>query len=157
MASKDEASSPARSDRPSAIDAKGLDTLLGFHLRTAQVAFQSRFDRAVSATSLSQIQFAVLWLIDANPGCSQIDLAAVIAVDRASMMAIIDRLELRNLVVRKRSSGDRRRRELYLTSEGAAALAASRAGVEQLEANLDERFTPAERAMLVALLGRIRE
>jgi DNA-binding MarR family transcriptional regulator len=139
------------------IDLKGIDQLLGYHLRMAQVAFQRRFDRAVQGAGLSQVQFAVLWLVDANPGASQVDLASVIGVDRAGMMAIIDRLELRNLVVRRRSQADRRRRELYLTEDGARLFARCRIGVEGLERGLRDQLSEREAAALVDVLRRIRE
>ena len=47
---------------------------------------------------LTQKQAAVLWLIQANGGVSQVEVAAALGMDRATMMAVTDRLEDRGFV-----------------------------------------------------------
>lgn len=152
MSSEDD--EPSSGER-AAIDTSWLDQGVGFHLRSAQVGYQRRFEQAAGGAKLSQIQYSVLCLVGANPGASQIDLAAVVGLDRAGIMAVIDRLELRDLVVRTRSKIDRRRRELHLTEAGQAVLDASRKEVGRIEAELSSFYTPAELATLFALLSRI--
>ena len=71
---------------------------------------------------LTQKQCAVLELIAANPQVSQIDMAAALGMDRATMMALVDRLDDRGLVLRTASARDRRRQELSLTGGGKALL-----------------------------------
>jgi DNA-binding MarR family transcriptional regulator len=79
-----------------------LDGLLGYRLRRAQGAMHRDFMAAVASLDLTQKQAATLWLINGNPGVAQVSVATALGMDRATMMAIVDRLEQRNLVVRKR-------------------------------------------------------
>ena len=88
-----------------------LDGLLGYRLRRAQGAMHRDFMAAVASLDLTQKQAATLWLIHSNAGVAQVSVAAALGMDRATMMAIVDRLEERGLVIRKRSSTDRRRQE----------------------------------------------
>lgn len=137
------------------LDLSGLTHLLGYHLRMANLALYRDFMAALRGFDLSQKQTAVLTLIDQNPGCSQIDLAAVLGVDRATMMTIVDRLQDRGLLYRTRSTHDRRRQELYLTDEGRSVLSDAGALIARHEARFTERFTPVELASLKEMLGRI--
>lgn len=104
---------------------------------------------------LTQKQTGVLWLIDANSGVSQIALANELGMDRASMMAIIDRLEERGLVVRKRSAEDGRRQELYVTAKGRKTLAQAKAAIHEHEKWISNRFCAKDLNALVAGLKRI--
>jgi DNA-binding MarR family transcriptional regulator len=145
-----DASTPAR------VDDSGVNTGLGYHLRLAQVAFQDLFDKAMPDEKLSQIQWTVLCLIGDNAGVSQIDLAPVIGVDRAGMMAIVDRLELRDLVVRRRTDDDRRRRALFLTESGQEMVRRYHEGHLRLQGELRKRYSDAEMDALISLLGKLR-
>ena len=49
-----------------------LDGLLGYRLRRAQGAMHRDFMAAVADLELTQKQAATLWLIQANPGVSQV-------------------------------------------------------------------------------------
>ena len=80
-----------------------LDGLLGYQLRRAQGAMHRDFMAAVADFGLTQKQAAALWLIQANGGVSQVEVAAALGMDRATMMAVTDRLEDRGFVMRKRS------------------------------------------------------
>jgi DNA-binding MarR family transcriptional regulator len=139
------------------LDLDGLPDLLGFHVRLAQVAMYRDFAAAMSPLELTQKQGAVLELINANPGVSQVDLAATLGTDRATMMAIIDRLQARDFVVRRRSSGDRRRQELYLTDLGVVIVAKLKRLIAQHERNFTARFTEAELGALMDGLRRIHQ
>ena len=90
-----------------------LDTLLGYHLRRAQGAMHRHYVAIVAELNLTQKQTATLWLIGANPGVSQVSVAGALGMDRATMMQLTDRLEDRELLIRKRSSIDRRRQESH--------------------------------------------
>ena len=131
-----------------------LDGLLGFHLRMASAAVARDFADAMQGLDLTQKQYAVLELIEANTGASQVDLAAILGTDRATMMAIVDRLDARSLLGRRRSASDGRRQVLQLTTAGARLLADAR----QRVAAHDGRFTAAlgnRGATLIALLREI--
>ena len=83
-----------------------LDGLLGYRMRRAQGAMHRDYLAAVVGLNLTQKQTATLWLINGNPGVSQVQIAAALGMDRATMMALVDRLEGRGL--RACASGRRR-------------------------------------------------
>jgi DNA-binding MarR family transcriptional regulator len=139
----------------SGLDLGRLDGILGFHLRMAHVAVYRDFAATMSELGLTQKQLAVMELVDRNPGVSQIDLAQTLGTDRATMMALVDRLELRGIVVRRPSEVDRRRQELRLTASGAALLAAAYARVGEHEKRFLARFSGAELEALLGALKRI--
>lgn len=137
------------------LDLGRLDALLGFHLRMATAALYREFARAMEGTALTQKLFAVLELIDANPKVSQVDISATLETDRATVMALVDRLEERGLVERRRSEDDRRRLRLVLTSSGRSALGDARRRIAAHERAIVARLGPEGAAGLVLRLKRI--
>jgi DNA-binding MarR family transcriptional regulator len=137
------------------LDLDGLPELLGFHLRMAQIAVYRDFSLALADLDLSQKQCATLRLIGANAGVSQVDLAATLGTDRATMMAIIDRLEQRGLILRRRSAIDRRRQELYLTPSGQATLAKAKRAIAEHERRFTSRFSEPQLKALMSALSKI--
>lgn len=133
-----------------------LDGLLGYRLRRAQGAMHRDYVAAVAGLDLTQKQTATLWLIGANPGVAQVSVAAELGMDRATMMALVDRLEARGLVVRKRSAIDRRRQELYLTLRGEKTMRKVKARVLEHEARFKRLFEPAELQELLSALEKFR-
>ncbi|WGM48133.1 hypothetical protein KOAAANKH_03029 [Brevundimonas sp. NIBR10] len=133
----------------------GLDEVLGFHVRQAQGTMHRRLIETLASIDLTQKQAGALWLVGANPGTSQIGIGGALRMDRATTMAIIDRLEGRTLVVRQRSTVDRRRHELYLTPEGQKLLVQVKKLSREHELKFSERFTAEELKSLIDLLGRI--
>ena len=144
-------------DARTLIERSGLSEMAGFRLRLAYVAISRHFSSVMAPLDLTQKQLGVLWLIGANGGVSQVALAGALSMDRASMMAIVDRLEGRELLVRERSKQDGRRQELYLTAKGRKLLAQSRAVMAEHERWITQRFSEGELTGLVESLDRIGE
>lgn len=134
-----------------------LDNLLGYRLRRAQGAMHRDYMAAVAGLELTQKQTAILWLIHANPGVSQGSIAEALGMDRATMMAIVDRLEDRSLVIRKRSKMDRRRQELYLTPGGQDILRKVKTRIARHEERFRSLFTPQELEALLAALQKFQD
>jgi DNA-binding MarR family transcriptional regulator len=133
-----------------------LDSLLGYHLRRAQGAMHRHYVGVVADLNLTQKQTATLWLISANPGVSQVSVAGALGMDRATMMQVTDRLEDRELLIRKRSSVDRRRQELYLTPAGTRLLKKVKARIAEHEEKFKSLFTRTELDSLVAALRKFQ-
>lgn len=131
-----------------------LDAILGLHVRLAHGAIQRHFAENAAGLGLTQKQISVAWLVHANPGIGQADLARRLQMDRATTMAIVHSLERLGLLARARAA-DARRVALRLTDRGSADLAAARAAVAAHEGWLRERFTPEEAETLATLLRRI--
>jgi DNA-binding MarR family transcriptional regulator len=134
-----------------------LDSLLGYRLRRAQGAMHRDFMAALTDLNLTQKQAATLWLVNANPAVSQVSVAAALGMDRATMMALIDRLDDRGLVIRKRSTVDRRRQELYVTPAGQSMLRKAKTRITAHEARFKALFKPAELATLLAALQKFQD
>ncbi len=95
-----------------------LNDLMTYHLRRAQVSAFNNFSEAMSETQVTPGQFGVLTLIASNEGMSQSAVARALGVERSTMVAVIDGLQNRNLVIRKPSKTDRRSNALELSDEG---------------------------------------
>jgi DNA-binding MarR family transcriptional regulator len=134
-----------------------LDGFLGYRLRRAETAMHRDFIAALADLGLTQKQAATLWLINSNPGVAQVSVAAALDMDRATMMAIVDRLEERSLVIRKRSADDRRRQELYLTPAGQSTLRKAKARIAKHEERFTSLFTTAELEFLLSALQRLEK
>uniref|UniRef100_UPI00261B85AA MarR family winged helix-turn-helix transcriptional regulator n=1 Tax=Novosphingobium sp. TaxID=1874826 RepID=UPI00261B85AA len=132
-----------------------LDGIVGFHLRLAHGAVYRHFTETFAALNLTQKQVSVLWLVAAEPGLAQTALSARLQMDRATVMAIVNRLQDRGFVVRGKSAVDGRKQTLHLTPAGHAALAEARTAIAAHEDWLKARFTRAEVRKLIELLARI--
>jgi DNA-binding MarR family transcriptional regulator len=104
---------------------------------------------------LTQKQVSVLWLVDDHPGIAQTDLAQRLQMDRATVMAIVNRLQARDYLERGASAIDKRRQTLNLRPAGQAALRDARKAILEHETWLKGRFNKRELKQLVALLARI--
>lgn len=143
-----ETSAAASPSDPGALALGGLENVLGFQLRLAHTVIQKDFMAALAPLGLTQRQVATLWLIDANEPISQSELAAALQMDRASMLAIIDKLDARGLIRRARSKVDRRRLDLQLTEGGEALLAKARAASVSHEKKFKDLFSEGELLVL---------
>ena len=98
---------------------------------------------------------SLLQLVAANPGASQIELARVMHIDKASLVALLDRAESAGWLNRVRSREDRRRHELVLTPLGESITAKIRKQTVRHEKRYYDRFSSKEISRLVEYLRRI--
>jgi DNA-binding MarR family transcriptional regulator len=154
---RDRKSAPSNNQQKDVLHRNGLDANVGYQLRMAYVAIRRHFETAMERLELTQKQTGVLWLIDANGGVSQIALANELGMDRASMMAIVDRLQERGLIVRKRSSEDGRRQELYVTAKGRKVLSQAKSAIQIHEKWITNRFSAKDLNALVGALKRLSQ
>jgi len=150
----DIADDPAGRGEP--IDLGILPELIGFRLRTAQVAVFQHFNRALATAKISPPQFGTLLLIAANRGISQSAVASALRFDRSTLVQIIDRLEGRGLVVRESSTRDRRSHALRLTARGERLTGELKRAVLAHEETIAATLSPEERAALRDLLARVQ-
>ena len=140
---------------PDEIDLGWLGGTVGLHLRLAQeVAFQA-FARRANGLDASPWRFAVLFLIDANPGLTQGDLAAAIRRNTSSMTPVLDELSRLGYVVRERLESDRRAYTLTLTPAGKAVTAKLMASAIAHEREIDRLVGRAGRSEFILTLKRI--
>lgn len=129
-----------------------LPGLLGYRLRLAQQAVFRDF--AESVQGLSPGRVGLLILIAANPGVTQSRLAEAARRDRSTMVGVLDQLEERGLVERRRGA-DRRTNGLWITRAGRALLGKALRAIARHERRIAARLSPADRRRLLELLGRI--
>lgn len=132
-----------------------LTSLVGFHLRQAQIAVFRDFAVTMGALEITPGLFAVLVLIECNPGLKQSELAKAVHLDRSSVVSVVDNLEQRGLVERRAVANDRRYNALCLTAKGATLLKKLKRRVAAHENRLRRDLDAGERATLVTLLKRI--
>jgi DNA-binding MarR family transcriptional regulator len=138
-------------------DIGAIRDIVGFHIRLAHGAVYRHFTETFSDLDLTQKQVSVLWLVDDHPDIAQTDLAQRMRMDRATTMAIVNRLEARGYVVRGKSPNDGRKQTLNLTAGGSKALAVAKDAIRQHEDWLKSRFTEREVTQLIELLTRIHD
>ncbi|MBS1843999.1 MAG: winged helix-turn-helix transcriptional regulator [Actinobacteria bacterium] len=117
---------------------------------------RSRLDAALGPSELRQRQLVALsYLRDHGPARQQA-LAQSLCMDASSLVCLLNDLEDRDLVARRRDREDRRRGILELTEGGRAALAESDALLAEIDAEILADLDGSERADLRSLLGRLR-
>ncbi|SFG44648.1 DNA-binding transcriptional regulator, MarR family [Novosphingobium sp. CF614] len=134
-----------------------IRNIVGFHIRLAHGAVYRHFTETFSNLDLTQKQVSVLWLIDDHPDIAQTDLAQRMRMDRATTMAIVNRLQARGFLVRGKSTSDGRKQTLNLTDEGHRALVVAKEAIVEHEKWLKSRFTEKEVKTLIEMLARIHE
>lgn len=104
-----------------------------------------------TGSDLTPIQFAALDALRAMDGIDQAGLAAAIAKDRATIGAVVDRLEQKGLIARRPSPRDKRAKVLSLTEQGQAVLAELVPVVDALQRDSLPGLSDAEYRQFLAL------
>lgn len=116
---------------------------------------RSRLDAALGPSELRQRQLVALsYLRDHGPARQQA-LAQSLCMDASSLVCLLNDLEDRDLIARRRDREDRRRGILELTDHGREALAEGDAALDEIDAEILADLDESERADLRALLGRL--
>ena len=129
-----------------------LPGLLGYRSRLAQQAVFRDF--ASSVAELSPGRAGMLLLVEANPGVTQGRLADAVRLDRSTMVGVIDAIEERGLIERRRGA-DRRTNGLWLTRAGRAFVTRLKSRIEMHERRVAAHLTSGERDQLLALLEKL--
>jgi DNA-binding MarR family transcriptional regulator len=147
---------PAAGQRaPADIDLGWLGGTVGFYLRTAQEAAFHAFARRVGDARARPWRFAILALIDGNPGLTQAALARALRRDTSSLTPVLDELCNRGHVIRQRVEHNRRSYALSLSPEGKKAMRDLMVSAIDHERELDRLVGRENRAEFVRTLQRI--
>jgi DNA-binding MarR family transcriptional regulator len=137
------------------VDLGCLPRLLGYNLRRANQSSWRTYVSFIGENKLRPGLFSLLVLTRSNPGIAQIELGTHLGVDKASIVALLDRLERSGLIERRRSTRDRRRQGIFLTEAGVAELDSMLVQVRQLERHMSSRFTKPELEVFLSFLHRM--
>ena len=117
-----------------------LSSNLGYRIRRAQLWVFKDVSRKLAPFDLGPAQFAVLTIIDANPGINQLTIASALSIERAGLGRLVDRLEKQGLVTRSASVANRRYYVLHLTRDGVRLLNRLRPIIAQREKALADKL-----------------
>ena len=137
------------------IDYGGLDDLLGYVLRRAQLAGFEAFHRATAGVDITPPRYTALTIVGANPGLSQTDLGAALGTARSGAMLLTNWFAAHGLAERRRRNGDGRAWGLYLTARGKVLIAKLARRVSAHDAAFAGQLAPRELAQLKKLLGKL--
>ena len=148
--------SPARppagdEEEPPAADEEDFAYLLvqlGFHVAR-------QFSERLAPLGLEPRHVGVLSRLSAHEGLSQQALGERIGLNPTRMVFLVDELEERGLIERRRNAADRRSYALYLTEQGRDTLRQVQAAGNSHQEELGASLTHAERVQLASLLRRL--
>lgn len=114
-----------------------------------------RFEERVRAAGLdlSRPQYRVLIMLDRNPGITQARLAELIDVEKMTVTGLIDRMETRGWVERRRDPNDRRAHSLHLLPPARPIVDRLEAVIAQWQEDTNARL-PAD--VVVRLIGDLQ-
>lgn len=117
---------------------------------------RTRFDQRARARGMTRAQWLILARVEAKPGLSQNELAALLEVEPISVGRLVDRLEARDLLERRPDPADRRIRRLHLLPAAAPVLEEIAKSREVLGAELFDGVDPQARSQMIDALLRMK-
>jgi MarR family transcriptional regulator, lower aerobic nicotinate degradation pathway regulator len=140
---------------PSAGAPKELLASSTFLIKRLGFAAKERSFEAFEGTGLQPFHFAVLALLEEDPRETQAAIADALGYDRSHVVRLLDELEERELVMRKRDPDDRRRHVVKMTPAGRKTLDRLRTLVNEQEEAFLAPLNAAQRATLHELLQKL--
>lgn len=138
------------------IDFDELPSYVGYQVRRTQARIFSEFEATLKDFDFTPGSFGVLTLIRANPGVTQVTLAATFGVDKSTMSPVIFRLEKRGLIRREVLPTDRRCHALFFDEAGEPMFLAAREKVRAFEEGVATRLSKPEQRELARLLVKLQ-
>ncbi len=130
---------------------------LGYLLKHARERLSALSSEALQPLGISGRQLAVMTALLEGEPPSQLEAAQRLAIDRTTMVALLDELEAKGLVERRADAGDRRRNIVALTDLGRRTLVEGTRATDQAEriflASLSSADADQFRRMLQAVVG----
>jgi DNA-binding MarR family transcriptional regulator len=109
---------------------------------------------ALRSVGLTPALFAVLNYLRANDGAIQQQIGSSMGIDPSTMVSLVDQLEHAGLAKRRAHPLDRRAREVLITQKGRRALKRARELAEEVEDDVLQGLSQAERRRLVELMRK---
>ncbi|MGH1471477.1 MAG: MarR family winged helix-turn-helix transcriptional regulator [Cellvibrionaceae bacterium] len=135
------------------VDMSVLESKLGYQVRMADRILNRQFSQNVGMTP---VQYSVFALVASNEGLSQVAIGESLRMDRASTMAIVDKLQLAGLIERRQSPHDKRMQALYLSSQGQKEFKIVESKVKAHDKTFLDTFSAKDAGLLVSLIGQLR-
>ena len=133
-----------------------LRQFVGYHVKRGADAIQSELGRALKPLDLRLLTYSALALIVTNPGLRQTDLATLMDMEPPNLVVLLDALQQRGLIRRKRDETDRRAYALVPTAAGKRRHADATRAIADSEAQMMHRLSPEQKATVVQAMTMIR-
>jgi DNA-binding MarR family transcriptional regulator len=128
-----------------------------FLLKRLGFAAKEQAMRAYEESGLGPYHHAILVALDEETHETQGSIADALGYDRGQLVGLLDELEERGLIERRRDPADRRRQIVNMTPAGKKALNRLRGIAQRLEDDLLSPLDPVEQRRLHELLLRLAE
>jgi DNA-binding MarR family transcriptional regulator len=128
----------------------------GYLMRRIMQVMVGQVDRRLETLGLTQAQWSPLFLIGQRKASTLAELSRELHLDAGALTRTLDRLELKGLCRRERSTEDRRVVHLALTPEGEAAMAPVPQVLCEISNRLLDGFTDEEWQTLMHLLRKLQ-
>jgi DNA-binding MarR family transcriptional regulator len=125
----------------------------------SQLGFHSdqRFDDLLSSLGVTRRQFGLLRILASADGQTQQQLSERLRIHRNVMVGMVDELERRGLVERRRYPADRRAHAVHLTESARELLPRGETILDACDDELLASLDSTERRALVTLLQRVTD
>ena len=144
-----------REATPQACFPRELVASSAFLLGRLGVGIKEQMFETFERAGFNPYHYSVLALLDEAPRTTQVEIADALRLDRSQLVGLLDGLEERNLIERRRDPSDRRRHLVSLTPDGKRQLQSLRKLVKWIEGEIFAPLDPEERAQLHDLLLRV--
>ena len=139
----------------SSVDARYLQTLLGYNARRVSLQAIELFNERMAAYNLSPVDFSVLSLIHHNPGITSRQLCSALNLLPPNLVGKISLMEKRDLLQRKPHPDDGRAIGLSLTVAGSQMMLDAENTATELEQEVSSKLTGSEAKTLLRLLQKV--
>jgi DNA-binding MarR family transcriptional regulator len=120
-------------------------------------ASHTRVAEALQSIGLTPALFGLLNVLGSREGAIQQELGTLMGIDPSTMVSLIDQLESAGLAKRRPCPRDRRAREVSITPKGRRALERGRQMATEVEDQVLQGLTAAERRDLLKLMRQALE
>jgi DNA-binding MarR family transcriptional regulator len=152
---RDASPDAAPSPRAQRIKLAGLETIVGLHLGVGHSLVVQRLDPKLKRLNLTAKQVTIMWLVEANPEITQIEIARFLGLERATIYQFVRSLMRHDMIRVEQSATDGRSSRMELTAKGRESLAHAREIIVAHETETIARLTPIERRLLLDLLHKL--
>lgn len=129
----------------------------GHLIRRLQQIAVALFVAECEALDLTPVQYASLAVIRDVPDLDVTRLSSLVALDKATLAKVIERLESKGWILRAGSDADKRVKLLRITPKGRKALAAAEPRVRRCQRRILEPLAEPERETFMKMLERLVE
>jgi DNA-binding MarR family transcriptional regulator len=112
-------------------------------------------DQVQDALGISLVQLGTLFHVDQHPGCTLVDIATVLDLQKSAVTAIVRRLERARVIRREVHPTDGRSSILFATARGHATAAKAGPVLQRLTAGVLDGFAQRDVAVIYRFLHSV--